>query len=146
MTWFWRIAGAIALTAIGLAVWATAIEPGRLIVRNHALSLAKWPPALSGYRIAVLTDLHVGSPHIDIDRLAEIVARTNAEQPDLIVLAGDYVIDEVIGGTKTDITAIAPVCVRAFWKIRQVCKITSCWNWPWAKPFPVATSNRWPKP
>ena len=43
-------------------------------------------------RIAVLSDLHVGSPHVGLDKLRRIVERTNAENPDLVVLLGDFVI------------------------------------------------------
>lgn len=109
LKWLWRIVGTLSLVIIACGVWAVVIEPDRLVIRNHALTLEKWPSRLSGYRIVVLTDLHVGSPHIDLEKLQEIVAAANAQVPDLIVLAGDYVIDEVIGGTRIDITAIAPV-------------------------------------
>jgi len=51
-------------------------------------------------RIAVLADLHVGSPFNSLDNLARIVELTLTAQPDLILLAGDYVIQEVLGGAK----------------------------------------------
>ena len=50
-------------------------------------------------RIAVLSDLHVGSPYNDLGKLANIVERTNAEEPDLVLVLGDLVIQGVIGGT-----------------------------------------------
>ncbi len=50
-------------------------------------------------KIVVLSDLHIGSPHNDIDNLVKVVEATNAIHPDLILLAGDFVIHEVIGGT-----------------------------------------------
>lgn len=43
-------------------------------------------------------DLHVGSPHNGLDRLRRIVAESNAANPALILLAGDYVIQGIIGG------------------------------------------------
>jgi hypothetical protein len=49
-------------------------------------------------KIAVLSDLHVGSPHRSLANLSKVVAATNAEKPDLIVLLGDYVITGVLGG------------------------------------------------
>jgi predicted MPP superfamily phosphohydrolase len=52
----------------------------------------------SGLKIAVLSDLHVGAPHRSLSRLKEIVTATNAEKADLIVLLGDFVIQDVVGG------------------------------------------------
>jgi predicted MPP superfamily phosphohydrolase len=42
--------------------------------------------------------LHIGSPFWDLDALARLVERTNAEKPDLVLLAGDYQINDVPGG------------------------------------------------
>jgi hypothetical protein len=55
-------------------------------------------PAPRPLRIAVLTDLHVGSPYNGRDKLREVVDRTNAARPDLICLLGDLVIQGVLGG------------------------------------------------
>jgi hypothetical protein len=49
-------------------------------------------------RVAILTDLHVGSPFNGLARLHEVVERTNAAGPDLICILGDLVIQGVIGG------------------------------------------------
>ncbi|MCC6918886.1 MAG: metallophosphoesterase [Alphaproteobacteria bacterium] len=110
--WLWRSLGALVLIGALLAVYAVAIEPGRLVVRETRLGLFDWPAERDGYRIAVLADLHVGSPHVGLEKLAQVVAETNALKPDLIVLAGDYVIDGVIGGGKVDMHEIAPVLAR----------------------------------
>ena len=40
--------------------------------------------------IAALADIHVGEPHMSLDRVAAIVEATNALRPDLVVLLGDY--------------------------------------------------------
>ena len=42
-------------------------------------------------RVALITDLHVGSLYIDENKVRQVVARTNASRPDLILLLGDYV-------------------------------------------------------
>ena len=67
-----------------------------MVVQRHAASTPR--SGLQGLRIAVLADLHIGSPFNGLARLDEIVAQTNAQQPDLILLAGDYVIQGVVGG------------------------------------------------
>lgn len=107
--WIRRTLLAAFIAAILAVGWGFLIEPGRLVVRDHAIRLKDWPAALAGYRIVLLTDLHVGSPHITLDRLREIVAETNAQAPHLILLGGDYVMDDVPGGEKIGIEAIAPV-------------------------------------
>jgi len=48
-------------------------------------------------KVAVLSDLHVGSPCRTLADLTKVVAATNAEKPDLIVLLGNFVITGVVG-------------------------------------------------
>ena len=57
---------------------------------KQAIHLKRFPSALDGFRIAQLSDLHVG-PTIDGEWLKGVVARTNAEEPDLVVITGDLV-------------------------------------------------------
>jgi predicted MPP superfamily phosphohydrolase len=57
-------------------------------VKNVAVKIANLHPALQGLKIAQLSDLHVG-PTIRKNYVAEMVRRTNAVAPDLIVLTGD---------------------------------------------------------
>lgn len=54
-------------------------------------------PPLKGLRIAVISDLHAGSPFIDTDKLDAVVALTNAARPDIVLLAGDYVVSRNAG-------------------------------------------------
>lgn len=86
-----RIALAIFLAVIlSCLVWGFFIEPNRLIVRYETIQIQTWPSELSGLRIAVIGDLHTGGPFIDDKKLARIVDLTNQQQPDLVVLLGDY--------------------------------------------------------
>ncbi len=72
-----------------LGIWAFLWEPETLVVRRVEVVSRTWagPPL----RIGVIADIHVGAPHMTRDRLKGIVARMNAEQPDVIVLLGDFV-------------------------------------------------------
>ena len=90
----------VSLFVVGLllAVYAFAIEPSRLIVRETAINLPAWPAEFKGLRIAAISDIHAGAPHINLDKIRQLVEMTNAQQPDLILLAGDFVIQGVIGG------------------------------------------------
>lgn len=75
-----------------LAIWSTLIEPNRLVVHSEEIKLDRWPVELNGLRIAALGDIHAGSAFIDVNKLRSVVALTNNQHPDLIVLLGDYVV------------------------------------------------------
>jgi predicted MPP superfamily phosphohydrolase len=96
ITWT-LIAVTIAFVVLGL--WAFWLEPAHLTVRRDSLRVPRWHREHENLKVAVLTDLHVGSPHTGLDKLRRVVERTNAESPDVVVLLGDYVIQDVLGGT-----------------------------------------------
>jgi len=75
-----------------MAIWAFFIEPNRLIVHEEKVQIENWPVELSGLRIALIGDVHTGSWFIDDRKLQRIVELTNQQQPDLILLAGDYMV------------------------------------------------------
>ena len=93
-----RLVLASVLAPACLLAWALWVEPQRLVVNRAELTLPRWPKALGGLRVALISDLHVGSPFWDLRALSRLVERTNAEHPDLILLAGDYQINGVRGG------------------------------------------------
>ena len=95
---FVQVLALLAVAGLLLAGWSVLIEPGRLVVRQVAFATDQWPGTHPPLRIAVLSDLHVGAPHVGIDKLRNIVATANAERPDLVLLLGDYVIQGVLGG------------------------------------------------
>lgn len=86
---------ALAVMLAGEAFWR---EPASLRTTRYDLAVNQWPAACDDLRLAVLADLHVGSPHNDLERLRQVVRATNTAKPQLILLAGDYVIQGVIGG------------------------------------------------
>lgn len=81
-----------------LGLWAFWIEPASLRNEDYALRPSNWPAECGDLRVAVLGDLHVGSPFNGLAKLDEIIALTQAAEPDLILLAGDFVIHGVVGG------------------------------------------------
>jgi predicted MPP superfamily phosphohydrolase len=83
--------------ALALALWSFWWEPSHIVTRESTLQLSCWnaPPL----RMAIASDLHVGSPNVDLAKLDEMVRRINAGRPDVIVLLGDYVITDIMGGT-----------------------------------------------
>ena len=97
----------LALLGMALGVDAFFVEPARLVVNRQELRLANWPAELSGVRVAFISDLHVGSPHWRLSRLNELVQKVNAERPDLILLGGDYLINDVWFGEHVEAEPIA---------------------------------------
>jgi predicted MPP superfamily phosphohydrolase len=79
-------AGMVGFTSYGLAV-----EPvRRLNVTRYQVSPPNWPAGF-GLRIGVVADLHAGEWIMPAERVLAIAERTNALQPDVIVLLGDFV-------------------------------------------------------
>ena len=78
------------LLLVSLLFWSFFIEPNRLVVHQETIRIANWPTELSGLRIAVISDIHSGAPFINDRKLQQIVELTNQQNPDLIVLLGDY--------------------------------------------------------
>jgi predicted MPP superfamily phosphohydrolase len=81
-----------AIAALGGAtlVWAGFVEPRRLVTVRRTLHLPRWPAAVDGLRIGVLSDLHAGAPHAGRKAIARAVDRLNAEAPDAMLLLGDF--------------------------------------------------------
>ncbi|HEX7091263.1 MAG TPA: metallophosphoesterase [Longimicrobiales bacterium] len=91
---FWRrptLAATGLFAALAIAGTYGALVP--LEVRTVEVALPDLPPALDGYRIALLSDLHVGLFTRE-SRLRAIVERVNHAAPDMVVIAGDLVDDE----------------------------------------------------
>jgi hypothetical protein len=70
--------------------YAYHVEPTWLAVNQVELPIHGLSPALSGLRVAQLSDFHHG-PHIPTGYLEGAVERTVAEKPDLIALTGDFI-------------------------------------------------------
>jgi uncharacterized protein len=90
-----------------LLVWAFWIGPRHLVFREVALDLPHWTGAPPTLRVAVLTDLHIGSPHNGLEKLRRIVAGVNQRKPDVVLILGDLVIQGVVGGKFVAPEAIA---------------------------------------
>src|SRR5256714_6974193 len=91
----WRRVFRVALTVsllltLSAGLWGFFIEPNRLVVHYEIIQVDNWPKELSGLRIALIGDIHTGAPFINHSKLQRIVELANQQQPDLIVLLGDY--------------------------------------------------------
>jgi uncharacterized protein len=93
-----EVTGAIAALALG--AYAGYFEPRQLVVRRIALELPRWPDALGGLRVGVMSDFHAVAPHAGREAIGRWVARMNAEAPDLLVLTGDFVDAHFLFGSR----------------------------------------------
>ena len=75
---------------VALSVWAIWVERRFVRIRRMDVAIAGLPSEFDGYRIAQLSDLHVGSFDPKA-RALEWVASSNALQPDLVAVTGDLV-------------------------------------------------------
>ena len=88
----WLRAGAIGvLAAVGVAVgYSVLVEPQLLRVRSYEIAIRDLPESLDGLRVVHVSDTHHG-PFVSSGQVKEVVAAANAQNPDLVVLTGDYV-------------------------------------------------------
>jgi len=112
----WRrariVVGALAFVVVALGLRGFWWEPSSLQNENYELRLPGWPAACDGLRVALMADHHVGSPFNGLDKLERIVDLTTDAGPDVALLAGDYVITGVLGGTFVPPEAIASRLAR----------------------------------
>ena len=80
----------LGLVGAALAAYARFVEPRWLSVRYVQLKLPHLPQTFHDYRIAQLSDLHLGG-WMSRQRLAETVTLINQLDPDLVAITGDFV-------------------------------------------------------
>lgn len=86
-----RAQAATTLGVVGIAgafALVSGLRPPR--VARVEIALARWPKALDGFRIAQISDIHIG-PLRDRRFAASLTAQLNALSPDLICVTGDLV-------------------------------------------------------
>jgi uncharacterized protein len=83
----WALLTAVCLTVISAGIGFTQCY---LPIRTKQIevSIQGLPDGLEGFRIAQISDLHLG-PLLPVSRVARIVTRTNDLSPDLIAVTGD---------------------------------------------------------
>jgi predicted MPP superfamily phosphohydrolase len=86
------LGSAITTTIAGVAGFGYAhdIEPEWVEIVPLRLSLPRLSPAFDGYRVAQISDIHMGTGMTE-ERLIHIAELVNAQEPDLIAITGDFV-------------------------------------------------------
>ena len=74
-----------------LVGWSFWYEPDSLTVKNYNLKIPNLPREFVNFKIVAISDVHGGSNFITEEKIHRVVELANAENPDLVVLLGDYV-------------------------------------------------------
>jgi len=85
-----RVAASTAIAGTGTIAVIGHLEAGEILTPVLDVKLPRLPRELSGFRIAQLSDLHLG-PLLRERFLESVVEKTNALAPDLVVITGDLV-------------------------------------------------------
>ncbi|MCS6778521.1 MAG: metallophosphoesterase [Geminicoccaceae bacterium] len=93
--------------ALAAGAWAAVIEPRRLVAVRYEIRSHAWSGARPALRLAVLGDLHAALPHVSEARLARIVERVLAEDPELVLLPGDFLANRTAFVRPLPVEAIA---------------------------------------
>jgi predicted MPP superfamily phosphohydrolase len=111
-TLFLTLLAAVLIGGGAFAVKAFWIEPRSLVITRADIELPQWPEGAHTLKVAVLADIQAAGPHVTAERVAEVVAQINAQEPDLIVLLGDYVSQMRLSTSHVPPKATAAVLAR----------------------------------
>ena len=106
------VAAAAVLFVLALA-YSYFAEPRRLVVNQQTLAIKGWDAALDGFKIVAIADIHGGSNAVDEEKIRQIVDVSNAQDPDLVVLLGDYVSQQHYWTNKGDRNLKMPLATIA---------------------------------
>lgn len=100
---------AILLIAAVLLVYSF-VEPYRLEVKEYTVESEDIPASFDGVKLAFISDLHYGKL-VNGERIEQVVEKTNALEPDIVLLGGDYITGDeslldgvfsILGGLKPE--------------------------------------------
>ena len=77
-------------------------------MRRVSIASRPWPAERPPLRLALVSDLHAGGPHVNVRAVERLVERVNGEEPDLVLLVGDFVDPDVVAGDDLAPEALVP--------------------------------------
>lgn len=95
------------LASIAFASYAVLIEPFRLKVTEYRIETPKWTQS-GEIRIVLVADTHAIWPWMTPEHVERIVQSTNALEPDVVLLLGDYVATHFLGLQINPAEGVAP--------------------------------------
>ena len=91
---FWQRLVSVVLMVVAIAIavisYSFHIEPNWIEVVELEETLPRLAPELDGFKVALISDLHVGRL-MGRDHLLKIVEQVNQQNPDLVAITGDFV-------------------------------------------------------
>ena len=99
-----RHAAAYPALALAGGLYGGLYEKSATVVREHILPVAGLPASLRGFRIAQLSDVHLGW-FFSLEDYRQLLERTAAGAPDALVLTGDIFDDDALNGRAVALTA-----------------------------------------
>lgn len=107
---FRRLILAMMLAGLALPLHGLANAISDPVGREAIVEVANWPDGQAPLRVLIVSDIHVAGPDMPPHRLQRIVAQLNAEQTDIILLAGDLVSDKTLSTRRYSAAdAVAPL-------------------------------------
>jgi hypothetical protein len=85
-----RTAVAASATPFAACAYGLLYERTEIETTHQRLKLSRLPRSFDGFRIAQLSDIHIG-PYMPAEDIRKYVAMVNQLKPDLVVLTGDFV-------------------------------------------------------
>ena len=101
------IAAASAIVAVVVQGYRNATSDP--VVRQVTFHMPDYPAGAEPITLVLLSDIHVHGPDMPPQRLASLVGRINALNADAIVIAGDFIGNNWLGGDYPIPQAIAPL-------------------------------------
>lgn len=90
-SWVGRTGVVLAIVCFGAMWWGALINRFQIQVTEEDIYVKDLPAAFENYRIAQISDLHVGTYGNDTTYLHRLVQEVNGLHPDVIVFTGDIV-------------------------------------------------------
>lgn len=89
--WLSVLASVAGVFAFGVLIWASMINRFDIDVKEVEIEIADLPERFDGYRLAQISDLHVGTFGTDTVFVSDLADKINSLNADLIVFTGDIV-------------------------------------------------------
>lgn len=83
--------GVLSILFVLTLMYAYFVEPAMLVVNAQTVKVPYWSRELNGFKVVAISDLHGGSHTITEERLRSVAELANAQDPDVVVLLGDFV-------------------------------------------------------
>lgn len=87
----WGELAGLGVLGAGTLLYGALFETTKLVGERRILHLPGWPKELDGYRIGLFADLHLRGMWEEIALVQAAVDWLNTENPDAVVIAGDFV-------------------------------------------------------